>query len=91
MAQEEFKALFEPYGTVESCRLMIDMKTNRSLGYGFVKYSNEMEAQAAINALNGHQLQNKRLKVAVSRPPTEDIKTASCTSRTFLQPMTRQL
>jgi len=74
MLEHEFRALFDPHGMIVSCKLLIDNKTGRSLGYGFVKFSNEGEAQSAINALNGMQIGNKRLKVAISRPASEDIK-----------------
>jgi len=74
MLEHEFKALFQPHGTIVHYKLLIDGKTGRSLGYGFVKYSTEAEASAAIAAKNGYQIGNKRLKVALSRPSSDEIK-----------------
>jgi len=74
MLEHEFKALFRPHGTIVHCKLLVDGKSGRSLGYGFVKFSTESEARAAILAKNGYQIGRKRLKVSMSRPSSDEIK-----------------
>jgi len=44
-----------------------DRATGYSYGFGFIDYATEEEAERAVNALNGSQLQHKRIKVAFSR------------------------
>ena len=60
--------MFAAYGTVLSARIIKDKVTQRSLGYGFVKFSSAADAQAARQALNSHRVDEKTLKVAVARP-----------------------
>jgi len=69
---DQLRHLFMGYGNVESVKVVKDKMTQRSLGYGFVKFSNDNEALAAIEGLNGRQLENKTLKVAISRPPIDE-------------------
>jgi RNA recognition motif-containing protein len=45
--------MFEPYGEIESCKLMLDKATSQSMGYGFVKYRTAAAAQKAITELSG--------------------------------------
>lgn len=45
-----------------------------SYGYGFVEYVNDEDAKKAIDALNGYQIEHKRLKVAYARPNCEETK-----------------
>jgi len=71
LSEEEFKQVFEPYGELESVKLMTDRLTKGSLGYGFVKFANPQAAFNAINELNGKSLQNKTLKVAYAKPPIQ--------------------
>ncbi|WVZ78475.1 hypothetical protein U9M48_026180 [Paspalum notatum var. saurae] len=59
-SEEEFKAMFSPFGTVEEARLMRDQQTGRTKGFGFVKYSSLAEAEKAIKAMDG-RIQRGRL------------------------------
>lgn len=54
VTEEQLEALFRVYGTVDSCRLVRNLKTNLSRGYGFVRYNTVEQARGAISALNGH-------------------------------------
>jgi len=63
-----FKAMFAAFGNMTNCKLIKDKITGLSVGYGFVKYDADASAQAAIDALNGYQCGNKRMKVSVARP-----------------------
>src|SRR6202050_238613 len=50
---DDLVKLFQQYGTVTSGQVIIDKFSNRSRGFGFVEMSQDDEAQAAIEALNG--------------------------------------
>lgn len=70
---EALRNLFRPYGNILSCKIVKDKFTQQSLCYGFVKYDNKDSALKATAALNGHQCENKRLKVAIARPSSKEI------------------
>ena len=61
--------IFSQYGTVASARIITDKLTGRSKGFGFVEMSSGDEARAAIEALNGGQLDGRTLTVNEARPP----------------------
>ena len=67
----QLNELFSQHGSVESARVLSDRETGRSRGFGFVEMSNDDEGQAAINALNGYELDGRALKVNVARPREE--------------------
>ncbi|CAG9861128.1 unnamed protein product [Phyllotreta striolata] len=72
--EDDLAQIFNPIGKVESIKIMRDYKTGYSFGFGFVKYSMPEDAAKAIEALNGYNFRNKRLKVSYSRPPGTDMK-----------------
>jgi RNA recognition motif-containing protein len=63
--------LFEPHGTVQSAQVIMDRDTGRSKGFGFVEMGSDHEAQAAIAALNGKEVDGRSLTVNEARPKTE--------------------
>jgi cold-inducible RNA-binding protein len=63
--------LFAPHGTVQSAKVIMDRDTGRSKGFGFVEMDSDAQAQAAITALNGHELDGQALKVNEARPREE--------------------
>lgn len=65
------RQLFEAHGSVTSAQVIMDRDTGRSKGFGFVEMGSDQEAQAAIAALNGHQLDGRPLTVNEARPKTE--------------------
>lgn len=65
---EQLQQLFSAHGTVESARVITDKFTGRSKGFGFVEMSSGAEAQAAIQALNGTDLEGRSLTVNEARP-----------------------
>ena len=65
------KQMFEAHGTVTSAQVIVDRDTGRSKGFGFVEMSSDQEAQAAIAALNGHEVDGRALTVNEARPKTE--------------------
>jgi RNA recognition motif-containing protein len=60
---------FTEFGTVESANIVMDRETGQSKGFGFVQMSSEQEAQAAMNAMNGKEVEGRILKVAEANPP----------------------
>jgi cold-inducible RNA-binding protein len=69
--EEELSQLFEPYGSVESVRIITDRETGRSRGFGFVEMPDATEARAAIAGLNGTALGGRALTVDEARPREE--------------------
>jgi len=66
--EEEIRALFEPFGEIDSVKIITDRDTGRSRGFGFVEMPNDDEAKAAIESLDGKDLDGRNLKVNESRP-----------------------
>ena len=62
---------FAQFGTVTETNLMMDRMTNRPRGFGFVTMSTAEEAQKAIAAMNGAQLDGRALTVNIARPREE--------------------
>jgi CUG-BP- and ETR3-like factor len=63
--------VFQPFGSIVSSRVFVDKKTGISKGFGFVSYDNPMSAKNAIQAMNGFQIGNRRLKVELKKPRSE--------------------
>ena len=55
------------HGTVTSAQVIIDRDTQRSRGFGFVEMEDSAQAQAAITALNGKDLDGRQLTVNEAR------------------------
>jgi cold-inducible RNA-binding protein len=68
---EELRTMFAEFGGVESAEVIIDRSTNRSKGFGFVEMSDDEEAKAAINGLNGKEMDGRTLNVSEARPRAE--------------------
>ena len=66
--ETQVTTLFAAHGTVESARVMTDKFTGQSRGFGFVEMSTPEEAQAAIAALNGSQMDGRSLTVNEAKP-----------------------
>ncbi|XP_054707644.1 ELAV-like protein 1-B [Uloborus diversus] len=77
LTDNEFKNLFQSIGVVKAAKIVRHKSTGYSYGFGFVEYADELDAARAIETLNGFQLQNKRIKVAYSRPGGDTIKNAN--------------
>ena len=60
--------LFSAYGDVSKASVVMDRDTGRSKGFGFVEMSSDSEANAAINALNGKDLDGRSLTVNEAKP-----------------------
>ena len=60
--------LFSAHGTVQSAEIIQDRDTGRSKGFGFVQMGSDAEAQAAIAALNGQEIDGRALTVNEAKP-----------------------
>src|SRR5271165_5092533 len=67
----DLQSLFTPHGTVQSAQVIMDRETSRSKGFGFVEMDNGEQAQAAIAALNGQEVNGRTLTVNEARPREE--------------------
>ncbi len=68
MADEDLRAAFEPFGQVDTASVIKDKMTGRSRGYGFVTMNDDTQAKAAIEGLNGKEVQGRKIVVSESRP-----------------------
>ena len=68
VTEGRLQEIFGAYGTVESVRVISDKFTGQSRGFGFVEMGSGSEAQKAISALNGTQLEGRTLTVNEAKP-----------------------
>ena len=71
LKDQELSNLFASHGEVISAKIVNDKFTNRSKGFGFVEMANDEQAQAAIAALNGTEVDGRNIVVNESRPKPE--------------------
>ena len=64
----QLEEIFQAHGTVASAKVISDKFTGQSRGFGFVEMSSGSEAQTAISALNGTQLEGRTLTVNEAKP-----------------------
>ena len=67
-SESDLQTAFGGYGAVTSVRVATDRDTGRARGFAFVEMANQAEAQAAITALNGTQMQGRALVVNEAKP-----------------------
>ncbi|MCC6818239.1 MAG: RNA-binding protein [Bacteroidia bacterium] len=65
---EELKNEFLPFGEVIGAKIVRDLETKRSKGFGFVEMVNEADGLRAIEALNGHDLKGRNMIVTQAKP-----------------------
>jgi RNA recognition motif-containing protein len=68
---ESLNAAFAEFGTIASATVVSDRDTGRSRGFGFVEMENEDEAKAAIEGMDGTELDGRPLRVDIARPKAE--------------------
>ena len=66
--EQQLSELFAPQGSVTSAKVITDKFTGQSRGFGFVEMSTEDEAQKAISALNGTQMDGRTITVNEAKP-----------------------
>ncbi len=65
---EGLKKAFSSYGKVISATVVVDRRSGRSKGFGFVEMENDSEAKAAIDALNNSELEGRNIVVNEAKP-----------------------
>jgi RNA recognition motif-containing protein len=66
-------ALFEVYGDVQYCKLVMDKATGKSKGFGFVEMPRPGEARAAIKSLNYQDVDGNRIRVKKAEKSGEEV------------------
>ena len=69
--QQELEDLFTNYGSVQEAAVVTDRETGRSRGFGFITMPEDGEASAAIEGLNGTDIEGRTLTVNEARPKTD--------------------
>jgi len=67
-SSSDLDSLFAAHGTVQSAQVIMDRDTGRSKGFGFVEMGSDAEAQVAIQALNGKEIEGRALTVNEAKP-----------------------
>lgn len=67
-SEAQLRDLFAQHGEVASASLVMDRDTGRPRGFGFVEFNNDEHAKAAMNALNGKEVDGRSLTVNEARP-----------------------
>ncbi len=70
-SEEELRALFEPYGTVESAKIITDQFTGRSRGFGFVEMAEREQGLKAIEELDSKDFLGRSVRVNEAKPKGE--------------------
>ena len=70
VTNQDLFEFFSPFGNVISARIMVDVESGRSRGFGFVSFENPSSADDAIEGMNGLQIGKKRLKVQHKKDKT---------------------
>lgn len=66
--EDQLRAIFEPYGSLESVRIIMDKFTGRSKGFAFVEFGDDAAADKAIEEVNGKDMEGRSLVVNEARP-----------------------
>lgn len=69
--ESSIRSLFQSYGSIDRVNLVTDRETGRSRGFAFVEMTDAGEADKAIAALNGADLDGRALNVNEAKPKTE--------------------
>ena len=62
-SETELKVLFDAYGTVQSCTIVMDKETGKSKGFGFIEIPSPGDAKAAMKSLNNRQVGENKIRV----------------------------
>ena len=73
ITEAELKTLFETHGMVQSCNLVMDNATGQSKGFGFVEMPKQGEAKAAMQSLNGKDVDGSKIRVKKAEDKPGDV------------------
>ena len=71
LQDEDLKQVFAGFGEVSSAKVIRDNQSGRSRGFGFVEMASDDDARAAIEKLNGTEVDGRTIVVNEARPRTE--------------------
>ena len=71
VTEATLRSAFEKHGSVASVNIVTNRDTGQPRGFGFVEMTDDAEAQKAISALNGRDLEGRTLTVNEARPKAE--------------------
>ena len=69
--EDAIRSMFEAYGAVERVSIVTDRDTGQPKGFGFVEMTGDAEAERAISALSGTELNGRALTINEARPKAE--------------------
>ena len=65
-SEENLKAMFESFGAVQSCSLVLDQKSGGSKGFAFIEMPKPGDAKAAVKNLNGMNVDGHKIRIKKS-------------------------
>ena len=65
--EQELKKIFEEFGDVDACSVVMDPKTAASKGFGFIEMPNSAEANLAIRNINNKTIGNNKIRVKAAQ------------------------
>ncbi len=68
ITEDSLRSLFEQFGAVTSTKIVVDQISGRSKGFAFVDMPEDEEGEAAIEKLNGHELDGRTIVVNKAKP-----------------------
>ena len=68
LGEEDLTELFEDFGQIKACNLVLDAETGNSKGFGFVEMAEQNEALAAIKGLHGRKISKNKIRVKPADP-----------------------
>ena len=71
VAEDELRQLFSQAGDIKQVTMITDRDTGRPKGFGFVEFTNQADAEKAIQMFNDHELDGRRMMVSMARPREE--------------------
>ena len=75
--ENELRTLFETFGAVQSCNLVLDKKSGLSKGFAFIEMPRRGDAKAAVISLNHKEIDNNTVRVKYAEPPAKSKPPAS--------------
>ncbi len=72
VSEQDIETLFKEYGAVTSVKIIRDMFTGESKGFGFVEMNDKAAAEKAMQELNTKEVKGKKITVNEARPKTDN-------------------
>jgi RNA recognition motif-containing protein len=74
--EDDLRELFEPFGKINTCKVMIDHRTKKSKQIGFVKFETKEEARRALENMNNYKLEENAIPLVVKYEDSQEQKFA---------------